>query len=90
MIWFTLWLLNVVLWVWLAGFLMAMPLLARYLYRTEDSVQVGDIIFGFINCVAWFLCIEEIVDEIDDAFGIDIPSSLEKLMDYELFKFNKS
>ena len=82
--------LNLVLWVWFVGYLCAIPLLIRYVMRTQDSIKVGDVVCGFLNCVVWFLCLPELVEELEDAFGFDMEEAFEKLMDYELFKFKQS
>ena len=85
-----LWVLNLVIWVWFIGFLCSIPLLTRYILRTEDSVKIGDFIFGFANCFIWFFCLVEITQELEDAFDFDFEEVFNKIMDYELFKFKKS
>ena len=86
-------LLNIVLWVWFIGFLTSLPLLTRNIIRSEDTFKVGDIWVIFGGSVCWPLCIQDMVDEIEDAFGWEsgtIEQSIEDFMEIDLIKFKRS
>jgi len=88
MITFALGVLNVVLWIWAIGAVFSFPFVIRYMLRIEDTVKVVDILIVLLSSICWFVCIGEIVIEIDDTFGLEgdktITAIFNKVLDYDL------
>ena len=88
-----LWVLNLVIWIWFIGFLCSLPLLTRNIIRLEDTFKVGDLWIIFGGSVCWFLCIQDMVEEIEDAFEWEsgtIEQSIENFMEIDLIKSKRS
>lgn len=82
--------LEIVLWVWLFGFFFTIPVMVRHVFATEEEFTVGHLIIIPISALLWFLQIEDIVDELNDAFGIRLEQVWENIWNYRLFKIKNS
>ena len=90
MISLALFVLNLVLWVWFIGWLATIPIMVRHLFANNEPLTIGIALIIPLSSVIWFLQLEDIIEELEDAFGFDATVVTNKVMDYELFKFNNS
>lgn len=94
MITFVLVLINIILWVWFIGALFTLPFIVRFLFRTEEKITVANLVLLALITVGWFMCLEDLGCEIDDAFGLEgdktVSSILDKIMNYEIMKTPRS
>lgn len=84
---FVLWVLNSILWGWSIIALCVLPFAIRMLYK-EDEIYVGDLIGAILGTLCWFLCIEDIMEEIENTFGWKygtIEDKLKELLEIKLW-----